>query len=66
MVDPLSYFIVQQVLHNWCNKGCDMLCHVYGMVHIKQPLLLIRTGPDGTVVMSSANGLVGTGFASQY
>ena len=24
------------------------------------------TGPDGAVVMSSANGLVGTGFASWY
>ena len=24
------------------------------------------TGPDGAVVMSSANGLVGTGFVSQY
>ena len=27
---------------------------------------LLRTGPDGAVVMSSANGLVGTGFASRY
>ena len=26
----------------------------------------LRTGPDGTVVMSLANGLVGTGFASRY
>ena len=24
------------------------------------------TGPDGAVAMSSTNGLVGTGFASQY
>ena len=24
------------------------------------------TGPDGAVVMSSAKGLAGTGFASQY
>ena len=24
------------------------------------------TGPDGSVVMSSAKGLVGTGFASRY
>ena len=40
---------------------------VSGMVHIKEPLLLIgNTSPDGAVVMSSANGLVGTGFTSQY
>ena len=26
----------------------------------------LTTGPDGAVFMSSANGLVGTGFASQY
>ena len=25
-----------------------------------------NTGPDGSVVMASANGLVGTGFASRY
>ena len=33
-VDPLSYFSFQPVLHDWCTKGC-------GMVHIKEPLLLI-------------------------
>ena len=27
---------------------------------------LLQTGPDGAVVMSLANGLVGTGFASWY
>ena len=27
---------------------------------------LFETGPDGAVVMSSANGLVDTGFASRY
>ena len=27
---------------------------------------LTDTGPDGAVAMSSANGLVGTGFASWY
>ena len=26
----------------------------------------MMTGPNGAVVMSSANGLVGTGFASRY
>ena len=34
VVNPLSYFSFQPVLHDWCNKGC-------GMVHIKEPLLLI-------------------------
>ena len=24
MVDPLSYFSFQLVLHNWCNKNCGM------------------------------------------
>ena len=24
MVDPLSYFSVQPVLHDWCNKGRGM------------------------------------------
>ena len=41
MVDPLSYFSFQPVLHDWCNKGHGMCYPVCGMVHIKQPLLLI-------------------------
>ena len=41
-VDPLSYFSFQPVLHNWCNKGSGMCYPVCGMVHIKEPLLLIR------------------------
>ena len=41
MVDPLSYFSFQPVLHDWCNKGCGLCYHVCGMVHIKEPLLLI-------------------------
>ena len=40
-VDPLSYFSFQPVLHNWCNKGRGMCYPVCGMVHIKEPLLLI-------------------------
>ena len=28
-------------LHDWCNKGCGMCYPVCGMVHIKEPLLLI-------------------------
>ena len=41
MVDPLSYFSFQPVLHDWCNKGRGMCYSVCGMMHIKQPLLLI-------------------------
>ena len=40
-VDPLSYFAFQPVLHDWCNKGRGMCYPVCGMVHIKEPLLLI-------------------------
>ena len=42
MVDPLSYFTFQPVLHDWCNKGHGMCYPVCGMVHIKEPLLLIE------------------------
>ena len=31
----------QPVLHDWCNKGRGMYYPVCGMVHIKEPLLLI-------------------------
>ena len=37
-----SYFSFQPVLHDWCNKGCGMCYPVCGMMHIKEPLLLIR------------------------
>ena len=40
-VDPLSYFSFQPVLHDWCNKGRGMCYPVCGMVHVKEPLLLI-------------------------
>ena len=40
-VDPLSYFSFQPVLHDWCNKGRGVCYPVCGMVHIKEPLLLI-------------------------
>ena len=40
-VDPLSYFSFQPVLHDWCNKGRGMCYPVCGMVHIKDPLVLI-------------------------
>ena len=41
MMDPLSYFSFQPVLYDWCNKGHGMCYVVCGMVHIKEPLLLI-------------------------
>ena len=41
MVDTLNYFSFQPVLHDWCNKGHGMSHPVGGMVHIKEPLLLI-------------------------
>ena len=37
-VDPLSYFSLQPVLHDWCNKGHGMHYPVCGMVHIKEPM----------------------------
>ena len=44
-VDPfhinMSYFSFQPVLQDWCNKGRGMCNPVCGMVHIKEPLLLI-------------------------
>ena len=40
-VDPLSYFSFQTVLHDCSNKGRGMCYPVCGMVHIKEPLLLI-------------------------
>ena len=41
MVKPLSYFLFQPVLHNWCNTVHGMYYPVCGEVHIKDPLLLI-------------------------
>ena len=35
MVDPLSYFSVQPVLHDWYNKGCGMCYPVCEIMHIK-------------------------------
>ena len=41
-------FSFQPVLHDWCNKGCGMCYPVYGMVHIKELLLLIgKSSPYG-------------------
>ena len=47
-VDPFSYFSFEPVLHDWCNKGRGMYYPVCGMVHIKEPLLLIgKSSPCG-------------------
>ena len=47
-VEPLSYFSFQTVLHDLCNKGRGMCYPVCGMVHIKEPLLLIgKSSPCG-------------------
>ena len=48
-VDQLSYFSFQPVFHDWYNKGRGMCCPVCGMVHIKEPLLLIgKSSPCGS------------------
>ena len=48
-VDPLSHFSFQPVLHDWCNKGCGMCYSVCGMMHIKEPLMLIgKSIPSGS------------------
>ena len=47
-VDPLSYFSFQPVLHDRCNKGRGKCYPMCGMVHIKEPLLLIgKNSPCG-------------------
>ena len=48
MVNPLSYFSFQPVLHDWSNKGRGIYYPVFGMMHIKEPLLLIgKVSPCG-------------------
>ena len=39
---PIDYFSFHPVIHDWCNKGCGMYYPVCGMMHIKEPLLLIE------------------------
>ena len=47
-VDPLGYFSFEPVPHDWCNKGRGMCYAVCGMMHIKEPLLLIgKSSPCG-------------------
>ena len=41
-------FSFQPVLHDWCNKGRGMCYPVCGMMHIKEPLLLLgKSSPCG-------------------
>ena len=48
MVDPLSYFSFQPVLHDWCNKVRGIWNPLCGMMHIKEPLLLVgKSSPCG-------------------
>ena len=37
----MGYFSFQPIMHDWCNKSCSMCYPVCGMIHIKEPLLLI-------------------------
>ena len=55
-MDLLSYFSFLPVFHDWCNKGRGMYYPDCGMMHIKEPLLLIGK--------SSLCG--GSGFLSRY
>ena len=45
----VDYFLFQPVLHDWCNKDRGMCYPICGMVHIKEPLLLIgKSSPCGS------------------
>ena len=37
---PIELFSYEPILHDWCNKGCGMCYPVFGMVQIKEPLLI--------------------------
>ena len=46
---PIEPFIIPAIVHNWHSKGFSMCCPVRGMVHIKDPLLLIaKSSPCGS------------------
>ena len=53
MVDPLSYLSFQSKLHDWCNKGRGMCYPVCGILHIKEPLLLIERVAHVAAAVSS-------------
>ena len=47
-IDPSWGGPIELFLVDWCNKGCGMCYPVCGMVHIKEPLLLIgKSSPSG-------------------
>ena len=54
-IDP-SWWTHRAISHDWCNKGRGMSYPVYGMVHIKEPLLLIGRSSHVTAA----------GFLSHY
>ena len=39
---PIELLSIQPVLHDWCNKRHGMCYPICGMMHIKEPLLLIE------------------------
>ena len=47
MVDPLSCFLFQSVVHNWCNKGRGMCYSVWDVVY-KRPIAANRNLPPAT------------------
>ena len=45
---PIELLLVPPSAHDWCNKDRGMCYPVCGMVHIKEPLLLIeKSSPCG-------------------
>ena len=47
-IDPSWGGLIELFLHDWCNTGRSMCYPVYGMVDIKEPLLLIgKRSPCG-------------------
>ena len=53
MVDPLSYFSFQPLLHKWCRTGHGMCYPVCGIVHIKDPLLLTEKSVEAAACFLS-------------
>ena len=46
--EPTELYLVSASAHDWCNKGRGMYYTVCGMMHIKEPLLLIgKSSPCG-------------------
>ena len=64
MIDLLSYFSFQPELHNWYNKSSGIYYLVCGMVHIKEPLLLMRKSSTCGISLSecSSNNILIGGY----